>query len=486
MSSFKKNTLAAALVVGMGFAGSVAAYQYWTAGNVAPEMVASFDINGTTTQTVTMTQDVEVRVQASDLIVGRTTGFTVRFGLNNSLFSPGATSLNTAPGAYNGSDLPAGWLVTVVSQTTNAVVFNVVPPETAPGGIVPGEIIAIPGLALKSIEELATPGGVIDATVFFADAVTATELPNSRNNNFQLLKSGNPLTSECDATAGDTLSRIDVAGNDTFDPKTAFSSTGEIGGADGLDFDFGDYTMGTAPGFTFSYQPTDEFVTVLTGANGFDAFDSIYLSTDDCATSAVDGDIDGNTVTFEYDLGDVLGGPDGFTVSVCGTANGDDQIADNNPISINTVATRGTNDVTMAACNLLPLLYNGSVVKVYNVNPANVSSAESFIRVINQSAVAGKVTVVGWDDNGNFRGPLTFNLPAKNSRQFNSQDIEAGNAAKLTGAFGDGVGKWRLEVTGEFPSMRVSSLNRNYTDGTVTNLTDADGQGEQSAEAIFD
>ena len=60
------------------------------------------------------------------------------------------------------------------------------------------------------------------------------------------------------------------------------------------------------------------------------------------------------------------------------------------------------------------------------------------------------------------------------------------DAAKLAGAFGDGVGKWRFEVTGEFPGMRVSSLNRNYTDGTVTNLTDADGHGEQAAEAIFD
>ena len=96
MSSFKKNTLAAALVVGMGLAGSAAAYQYWTGGNAAPEMVAAFGIDGTATQTVIMTQDVEIRVQAADLIVGRTTGFTVRFGLNNSLFSPGATSLSTA------------------------------------------------------------------------------------------------------------------------------------------------------------------------------------------------------------------------------------------------------------------------------------------------------------------------------------------------------------------------------------------------------
>jgi hypothetical protein len=41
-------------------------------------------------------------------------------------------------------------------------------------------------------------------------------------------------------------------------------------------------------------------------------------------------------------------------------------------------------------------------------------------------------------------------------------------------------------VTGEFAGMRVQSLNRNYNDGTVTNLTDADGKGEQTFQKLFD
>ena len=41
------------------------------------------------------------------------------------------------------------------------------------------------------------------------------------------------------------------------------------------------------------------------------------------------------------------------------------------------------------------------------------------------------------------------------------------------------MGKWRLEVTGEFQGMLVQGLNRNTTNGTVTNLTDADGEVEQ-------
>lgn len=495
MSSFKKNTLAAALVLGMTVAGSAAAYTYWTAGDTNPEKVANFAFTGSTTQAYTMTQDVEFRVDPADLIVGRTTGFTVRFGLDNANIS---TALSSTAGAYNGTDLPAGWTVTVAFQNATSVVFNVIPPDGGTIGISPGEIIQVPGLTLSGIEELATAGGRITGFAFFADAVTATELPGSRKP-IALLESGNPLNRACLPENGDTLKKIDVADTSTtggYLSKTAFSQTGEIGGAatsgtEADEFDFGDYRVGVDPSFSFSYLSTDTFVTTLSGPNAFTpAFTSIYLSTDNCATSAVAGvigtGVNANRVTFSYNLAQVGGTATGYTVSVCGTVNNTAVILDNNPLSISTVATRGTNNLPLAGCELLPLAYNGSIVKVYNVNPAGVSSAESFVRVINPSNTAGKVTVVGWDDNGNFRGPLTFTLPAKNSRQFNSQDIEAGNPAKLAGSFGDGVGKWRLEVTGEFSGMRVQSLNRNYTDGTVTNLTDADGHGEQRFEALFD
>ena len=510
MSSFKKNSLAAALVLGMGLAGSAAAYTYWTSGNTAPERVANFAFNGTTAQVYTMTEIVQIRVDSSDLILGRSTGFNVRMDLPNAQFDglPGAGDNVDDTLAYAGANLPAGWNIRIAAggtAGTNFVVFNVIPPDGGTNGIVPGEIIRISNLALRSVEELATSGGQIPASYRFVDPVTAAVLeptadPNTGSDQVRiLLESGNPLNRACLPENGDTTKKIDVADTSTSGgglSKTRFSPTGEIGGGatagtEGDEFDFGDYRVGVDPTFSFSYLSTDTFVTTMTGPNAFTpAFTSIYLSTDDCATAAVNGVIgtgaNANRVTFSYNLAQVGGTASGFTVAVCGTVNGTSVILDNNPITISTVATRGTNNLPLAGCELLPLVYNGSIVKVYNVNPAGVSSAESFIRVINPSATGGKVTVVGWDDNGNFRGPLTFNLPARNSRQFNSQDIENGNAAKLTGAFGDGVGKWRLEVTGEFSGMRVQSLNRNYTDGTVTNLTDADGHGEQRFNELFD
>lgn len=493
MSSFKKNTLAAALVLGMGLAGGVAAYTYTTAGNAVPEKVANFAFNGTTAQTYTMTEAVEFNVEAQDLILGRTTGFTVRFALDNAQFGA------AVPVPTLGPALPPGkWSVTVVAGGTvgsNFVVFNVTPiePVSADSGVKPGTLFSLNGLTLRNVEELATTGGKITGFAFLADAVTTTELPNSRKA-ITLLESGNPLTRACDIDAGDVAKRIDVADTSTaggFKPKQAFSATGSIGGAalsgpEASEFDFGDYKVGVDPAFAFTYLPTDEFVTTLSGPNSFASFTDIYLSTDDCATNLVDGDIAGNKVTFEYTLADVGGTPAGFTVSVCGTIDNTKVLLDNNPISISTVATRGANDVNLPGCALLPLQYNGSIVRVYNINPAGNAQAQSFLRVINPSDAPGRVTIVAWDDNGNFRGPVRFTLNAKNSRQLNSEHLENGGLAWANGTLGDGTGKWRLEVTGEFPGMRVQSLNRNVNDGTVTNLTDADGHGEQAWEAVWD
>ncbi|MES2857708.1 MAG: hypothetical protein V4704_00830 [Pseudomonadota bacterium] len=504
MSSFKKNTLAAALVLGMSVAGSAAAYTYWTAGNTAPEKVANFAFDGTTTQVYTMQQTVQVRVDTTDFIIGRSTGFAVRVDLPNALFNglPGSGDALDDP-SYIGAQLPAGWTVRIAAggtAGTNFVVFNVIPPDGGTTGIVPGEIIKIDMLALRSVEELAASGGQIPADFRFVDPVTAQVLePGKSDKRIILLESGNPLTRTCTPLNGDTAKKIDVADTSASGgsaPKTSFSQNGEIGGSassgtENDEFDFGDYSVGVDPAFSFGYLATDTFVSTMQGPNSFSpAFTSIYLSTNNCATSAVAGVIgtgaNSNKVTFSYSLAQVGGTASGFTVSVCGVVNKTAVILDNNPITFSTVATRGTNNLPLAGCELLPLTYNGSIVKVYNFNEAGTTTAQSFLRVINPSNSAGLVTIVAWDDDGNFRGPVKFTLNAKNSRQLNSNDFENGNPAKATGSFGDGVGKWRFEVTGEFPGMRVSSLNRNLTDGTVTNLTDADGHGEQRFDELFD
>ena len=70
-----------------------------------------------------------------------------------------------------------------------------------------------------------------------------------------------------------------------------------------------------------------------------------------------------------------------------------------------------------------------------------------FARIINHSHGAGTVRITGTDDAGRSRGPVTLSLNARETRHFNSDDLEAGNASKgLSGGLGDGQGNWRLRL----------------------------------------
>ena len=67
-----------------------------------------------------------------------------------------------------------------------------------------------------------------------------------------------------------------------------------------------------------------------------------------------------------------------------------------------------------------------------------------FVRLINESDRAGKVEVRAFDDAGTEYGPLTLAVGAGKAVHFNSDDLEAGNAAKgLTGSTGaPRAGRW--------------------------------------------
>ena len=110
--------------------------------------------------------------------------------------------------------------------------------------------------------------------------------------------------------------------------------------------------------------------------------------------------------------------------------------------------------------------------EIYFANPASNQNQQSFLRFTNQSDVGGFVTLSGVDDNGN-PAPgtdVTFTLFAKESKQLNSRDIENGNSSKgLSGALGDGSGKWHLTATSDV-DLEVMSLIRT-PDGFLTNLS---------------
>ena len=75
---------------------------------------------------------------------------------------------------------------------------------------------------------------------------------------------------------------------------------------------------------------------------------------------------------------------------------------------------------------------------------------QGFVRFINRSDRDGTVTVRASDGTDADYEALTLALKAGEAAQFNSDDLEVGNAAKgLTGSTGPGSGDWTLALSGE-------------------------------------
>ena len=504
MSTLNKKTLALALVAALGAAGNAAAYTLSTNGDQTPVLVATADITAATT-VVGVNEQLRITL-GDDTILGRTTGFSIRIELsNNAQFAAGfdAADIVMGPAA------PGGWTASIAAGGAGAsfVVLSINPPSTVPvPGLVAGQLLAInasatvipaggDGFELTNLAPYLTVAGrEITATTTFRDPVSGNQITGMNAVSTPVLRSGNPLVLACDpSSAAEPNETIDVGVTDTQGSKTFFSSTGEIGLSDNGIFNAGSVTAEVASGFaSFQYLASDAFVTTVTGL--FSAFDSgnrVFLATDNtCATTLVTGvpNAGRTAVTFTY-TGATLGGnfsAAGFDVALCfEVAPGNTQVIDASGVSVVTSHTRGATTFTQTpACDLLPLRYNGSVVKVATFNPGANATAQSFLRVTNPSTTSGIVTIEAWDDAGVKAPNVTFNLAAGASRQINSDALEGG-AAGLTGSLGDGAGKWRFLVTGEFAGMRVQSLNRNNTDGTVTNLTDYDTNDEQSKALFF-
>ena len=103
-------------------------------------------------------------------------------------------------------------------------------------------------------------------------------------------------------------------------------------------------------------------------------------------------------------------------------------------------------------------------------NPGSNANQVSRLRLINRGNETASVTITGIDDEGNSPGTeVAVTLPGGGSRTFTSQELESGDHEELTGALGDGAGKWRLVVDSESHVDAMSLLTS--PDGHMTNLS---------------
>ena len=105
------------------------------------------------------------------------------------------------------------------------------------------------------------------------------------------------------------------------------------------------------------------------------------------------------------------------------------------------------------------------------VTSASRAAQQGFLRVINRSDRAGTVRIHAVDDAGTRAGPIELSLGARAARQFNSGDLESGNAAKsLSGGVGGGHGDWRLELSTDLDILPLAYIRT--PDGFLTSVHD--------------
>ena len=114
-------------------------------------------------------------------------------------------------------------------------------------------------------------------------------------------------------------------------------------------------------------------------------------------------------------------------------------------------------------------------------NPASNPRQASALRLVNRSASEASVTITGTDDAGDAGAEaVTLRLPAGAACTLSAGVLESGawggdapgpGCGALTGALGDGTGKWRLGVDADRP-LAVMSLMRSL-EGHLTNLSTA-------------
>ena len=109
---------------------------------------------------------------------------------------------------------------------------------------------------------------------------------------------------------------------------------------------------------------------------------------------------------------------------------------------------------------------------------------QGFARIINHSRGPGTVRITGTDDAGRARGPVTLSLNARQTRHFNSDDLEAGNTSKgLSGGLGDGQGNWRLRLESDL-DLEVGAYIRT-ADGFLASVHDVVCSAEVGGETVY-
>ena len=98
---------------------------------------------------------------------------------------------------------------------------------------------------------------------------------------------------------------------------------------------------------------------------------------------------------------------------------------------------------------------------------------QGFVRIINHSDSAGMVTVTATDDDGMSPDPVTLALGARETKHFNSDDLEMNDRDRLSGGVGNPTqGYWRLQISTDLDGVEALAYVRTTADGFLTSMHD--------------
>ena len=162
-----------------------------------------------------------------------------------------------------------------------------------------------------------------------------------------------------------------------------------------------------------------------------------------------------------------LGNADKGLTGAVGTGTGSWRLVLSSALPFDAMAYMRTSDGFLTAMHGLvePV---GQIHEVPIFNPGTNRNQVSELRLTNPHASAVSVTIDGEDDAGSSPGSTVhLSLPGRSSRTLTAAEIEAGDG--VSGALGDGHGKWRLSV---WSSQRVQVMNLlSSPTGHLTNLS---------------
>ncbi len=453
--------------------------------------VANVDIEDDAT--VAAVGKLDIAMAGTDLIIGRTVGFSVRIDLENGAEFDGISALPTVGAALPGG--PLGWTVTKAAGGGAGETFVVysVQPGTDSTGVINGVALsfAANSIEVANVEGLKATGAEVKAKVTFADPGTATAILTPVTQT--ILKSVNPLDYKVAAIPAFANARVDVGtSGGTVTSKTRFAPNGGINtaGTTSRTFGAGTLTVGvvSAPvaavpralddaAAPFAWAGTDKVTVSLSG--DLAAFKNVttpaannayvlLTATGTCLATTTNpnagiaaGTVAAGAVTFAAVNYSALSTGSAEICLVAPTGNVVINSTDiNTSVKVLRTATNAELSANGAASSIK---YNGPVVEVDHFNPASNSSQISYLRIINPSSAPGLVSISGVCDNGDVQAPVSLTLAAGNAVLLTAADMAAGNKG-LSSSFAQcSAGKSRLTVTGEFNGMKVQNFLRNVT-----------------------